>query len=204
MRRLEPGRFVLASHNAGKLAELQALIPPGYEVVGAAALGLPEPAETGTTFRENAAIKALAVARATGLPALADDSGCEVVALGGAPGVYTADWAQLPDGSRDYAAAMARVAREAGTNPDRRCAFVSTLCLAWPDGETRFFEGRVEGHWVYPPRGENGFGFDPMFEPEGTGRTFGEMRAAEKQARNHRARAFAAFAESCLSPRSVE
>ena len=201
LRRLPPGRFVLASHNAGKLSELRALLPAGYEVVSAADLALPEPAETGGTFRENAAIKALAAARASGLPALADDSGLMVAALDDAPGVFTADWAIQPDGSRDYAAAMARVAREAaGKPPD--AAFVSTLALARPDGETCFFEGRVEGRWVWPPRGTGGFGYDPMFEPEGAGRTFGEMTRAEKQARNHRARAFAAFAEACLRPTS--
>ena len=201
LRRLPPGRLVLASHNAGKLAELRALLPAGYEVVSAGELGLPEPAETGTTFRENAAIKALAAARATGLPALADDSGLMVAALGGAPGVYTADWAMQPDGRRDYAAAMARVAREAQGGPPG-AVFVSTLALAWPDGELQFFEGRVEGRWVDPPRGRGGFGYDPMFEPEDQSRTFGEMTAGEKARRNHRARAFAAFAETCLPPTS--
>lgn len=203
LRQLPPGRLVLASHNAGKLAELRALLPPGYEAIGAGELDLPEPAETGTTFAENAAIKALAAARATGLPALADDSGLMVAALGDAPGVHTADWAIQPDGSRDYPAAMARVAREAaGQPPD--AVFVSTLALAWPDGGIRFFEGRVNGCWVWPPRGAGGFGYDPMFEPENAGLTFGEMTAAEKRARNHRARAFAAFAEACLRPTSLE
>lgn len=177
------------------------MLPLGYEVVSAGELGLAEPAETGATFRDNAALKALAAAHATGLPALADDSGLMVAALCGAPGVLTADWAMQPDGTRDYAAAMARVAREAlGGPPD--AAFVSTLCLAWPDGETSFFEGRVEGRWVSPPRGANGFGYDPMFEPEGQDRTFGEMTAAQKARHNHRARAFAAFAEACLRPTS--
>lgn len=198
---LPPGRLVLASHNAGKLAELRALLPPGYDVVSAGALGLAEPPETGVTFRENAAIKAVSAARATGLPALADDSGLMVAALGGAPGVHTADWAIQPDGSRDYAAAMARVAREAAGGP-ADAAFVSTLALARPDGAVSFFEGRVEGRWVWPPRGQGGFGYDPMFEPENLGRTFGEMTAAEKRARNHRARAFAAFAKACLPPTS--
>jgi len=200
-RVLAPGRLVLASHNAGKLAELRALLPPGYEVVSAGELGLPEPPETGATFRENAAIKALAAARATGLPALADDSGLMVAALAGAPGVHTADWAIQPDGSRDYAAAMARVAREAGDGA-ADAAFVSTLALAWPDGALRFFEGRVGGRWVWPPRGQGGFGYDPMFEPEGAGQTFGEMTPAGKRARNHRARAFAEFAKACLPPTS--
>jgi XTP/dITP diphosphohydrolase len=199
-RRLAPGRLVLASHNAGKLREFSELLAPfGMALVSARELGLPEPEETGATFVENAALKALAATRATGLPALADDSGCEVAALGGAPGVRTADWATLPDGSRDYGPAMARVAREAGGNPDRRCAFVATLVLAWPDGHTEVAEGRTEGVWVHPPRGANGFGFDPMFEPEGGGgRTFGEMAPEQKARLNHRARAFAALAEKCL------
>lgn len=195
-RRLPRGRFVLASHNKGKLSELRALLPAGYEVASAGELGLPEPEETGNSFRDNAALKALAAARATGLPALADDSGLMVAALGGAPGVHTADWATLPDGTRDYAAAMARVAREAGEA--RECAFVSTLCLAWPDGHVQFYEGRCDGQFVFPPRGANGFGFDPMFAPAGEARTFGEMSAAGKAAHNHRARAFAAFAAACL------
>lgn len=200
-RRLAPGRLVLASHNAGKLREFAALLAPhGLALVSAAALGLPEPAETGETFRENARLKALVAARATGLPALADDSGLEVAALGGAPGVRTADWAMRPDGARDYAAAMARLAREAGAHPDRRCAFVAALVLAWPDGHTEAFEGRTEGHWVYPPRGARGFGFDPIFVPEGETRSFGEMAPEEKQRLSHRARAFAALAAACLPP----
>jgi XTP/dITP diphosphohydrolase len=198
-RRLEPGRLVLASHNKGKLREFQGLLAPyGMELVSAGELGLPEPEETGTTFVENARIKALAAALATNLPALSDDSGCEVAALGGAPGVYTADWATQPDGSRNYYPAMERVAREAGANPDRRCAFVATLVLAWPDDHTEVAEGRTEGHWVHPPRGTNGFGFDPMFVPEGETLTFGEMKPEQKAALSHRARAFAALARMCL------
>jgi XTP/dITP diphosphohydrolase len=190
---------VLASHNAGKLRELQALLAPrGFEVVSAADVALPEPAETGDTFQANAAIKALAAARATGLPALADDSGLMVTALGGRPGVRTADWAIGADGTRDYAAAMARVAREVGDNPDHSCAFVSTLALAWPDGHVQFHEGRVDGHFVHPPRGPGGFGYDPIFVPEAETRSFGEMTPAEKAAHSHRARAFAAFAAACL------
>ncbi len=193
--------LVLASHNAGKLSELRAMLEPhGIAVSSAGELGLPEPPETGATFQENAALKALAAARATGLPALADDSGCEIAALGGAPGVHTADWAARADGSRDYAAAMARVAREAGDNPDRRAAFVSVLCLAFPDGHVQFHEGRVDGHWVYPPRGAQGFGFDPIFVPEDATRSYGEMTPAEKARTNHRVRAFAAFAAACLRP----
>lgn len=201
-RRLPPDRLLLASHNAGKLREFGALLAPfGVELVSAAALGLPEPPETGATFAANAAIKAMAAARATGLVALADDSGLEVAALGGAPGVHTADWARQPDGTRDYGAAMARLAREAAQDPDRRCAFVAVLVLAWPDGHSASFEGRTEGSWTWPPRGEMGFGFDPIFVPEGQSLTFGEMTPAQKARLSHRARAFAALAAACLGPR---
>ncbi len=196
-RRLEPGRLVLATHNPGKAREFAAMLAPlGLEAVSAASLGLPEPAETGETFAANAALKALAAARATGLPALADDSGLEVAGLGGAPGVRTADWAMVPGGGRDYAAAMARIAREDGS-ADRRCAFVAALALAWPDGHVEHAEGRCEGHWVQPPRGGRGFGYDPMFIPAGEALTFGEMAPAEKSRFSHRARAFAALA-ACL------
>jgi XTP/dITP diphosphohydrolase len=198
VRQLLPGRLVLASHNAGKLREFAGLLAPhGLELVSAGALGLPEPAETGDTFAGNAAIKALAAARATGLPALADDSGLEVEGLGGQPGVRTADWAMRPDGTRDYAAAMARIAAE-DASADRRCAFVAVLVLAWPDGHTDTFEGRCEGHWVAPPRGARGFGYDPIFVPDGAGQTFGEMVPEEKARHSHRARAFAALAAACL------
>ena len=197
MRRLAPGPLVLATHNAGKLREFAGLLAPhGMEVSSAGQLGLAEPTETGDTFLANATLKALAAARATGLPAMADDSGLEVAALGGAPGVRTADWAMRPDGSRDYAAAMARVAREAGT--DTRCAFVAVLVLAWPDGHTEAFEGRVEGDWVWPPRGAIGFGYDPMFQPAGEALTFAEMTPEAKARHSHRARAFAALAQACL------
>ncbi|WP_160120464.1 RdgB/HAM1 family non-canonical purine NTP pyrophosphatase [Rhodovarius lipocyclicus] len=198
-RKLAGGKLVLASHNAGKLRELRALLTPhGIEVVSAGELGLPEPEETGTTFEENAAIKALAAATATSLPALADDSGVMIAALGGAPGVYTADWAITADGSRDYAAAMARVAEEAEGSPDRRAAFVSVLALAWPDGHVQFYHGRSDGQWVYPPRGTQGFGYDPLFIPEGDTRTYGEMPPADKALTNHRARAFAQFEAGAL------
>lgn len=200
-RRLAPGRLVLASHNAGKLREFAGLLAPhGMELVSAAALGLPEPEETGSTFAENATIKAMAAARATGLPALADDSGMEVAFLGGAPGVHTADWAARPDGTRDYHAAMARLAREAAQDPDRRCAFVASLVLAWPDGHAEAFEGRTEGRWTWPPQGEIGFGFDPIFVPDGQSLTFSEMSLAQKARLSHRARAFAALAAACLEP----
>lgn len=199
MRTLQPGRLVLASHNAGKLREFAGLLlPHGMELVSAASLGLPEPAETGDTFAANAALKARAAARATGLPALADDSGLEVAGLGGQPGVRTADWAMRADGTRDYPAAMARIAA-ADRTPDHRCAFVAVLVLAWPDGHAETFEGRCEGHWIAPPRGERGFGYDPLFIPDGATQTFGEMAPEEKARHSHRARAFAALAAATLS-----
>ncbi|WP_408021715.1 non-canonical purine NTP pyrophosphatase [Siccirubricoccus phaeus] len=190
---------MLATHNAGKLREVQALLAPyGLDVVSAGELGLPEPAETEETFLGNATIKALAATRATGLPALADDSGFSLAALNGAPGVRTADWAMQPDGSRDYARAMARVAELAAPHADRRAWFISVLVLAWPDSHTESFEGRVEGHWTFPPRGDQGFGYDPMFLPEGGARTFGELPPEAKKALSHRARAFALLAAACL------
>lgn len=199
MRKLAPGQLVLASHNAGKLREFSALLAPhGLELISAGALGLPEPAETGATFVANAKIKAQAAARATDLPALADDSGLAVAALGGAPGVYTADWAMRPDGTRDYAAAMARIAAE-DRSARRRCAFVAVLVLAWPDGHSEAFEGICAGHWVAPPRGAQGFGYDPMFVPDGATLTFGEMTPEQKARHSHRARAFAALAKGCLA-----
>ncbi|GIX09873.1 non-canonical purine NTP pyrophosphatase [Elioraea sp.] len=194
-RRLARGdRLVVATHNSGKLAEIAALLAPlGVEAVGAAALGLAEPAETGSTFAENATIKALAAARAAGLPALADDSGFSVAALDGAPGVHTADWATLPDGSRDYGVAMALTRARIGEPEDARAWFTCCLALAWPDGAVETFEGRIDGTWVWPPRGTEGFGYDPMFLPDGEVETFGEMAPARKHAISHRARAFAAL-----------
>ena len=168
------------------------------DLVSAGELSLPEPAETGTTFIENARIKALAAMRATGLPALADDSGVDVAALGGAPGVYTADWAMRPDGTRDYSGAMSRIAG-LDHSARRRCSFVAVLVIAWPDGETLAFEGKCAGHWVNPPRGGQGFGYDPMFIPEGECLTFGEMTPKQKARHSHRTRAFAALAAGCLS-----
>lgn len=197
MRRLERGaRLVIATHNAGKLGEIRDLLAPwAITCVSAGALGLPEPEETAESFTGNAEIKARAAAEASGLPALADDSGFSVAALGGAPGVYSARWAGE---SRDFAAAMARVQREIGATPDRRAWFSCALCLAWPDGETATFEGRVDGTVVWPPRGEHGFGYDPIFQPEGDPRSYGEMAPAEKHASSHRARAFARFVAAVL------
>ncbi|WP_246681458.1 non-canonical purine NTP pyrophosphatase [Candidatus Tokpelaia sp.] len=260
MRRLEGKKLVIATHNAGKLREFDDLMAPfGFETMSAGQLGLAIPAETGRRFAENAYIKAFAAAQASGLPALADDSGLEVDALGGAPGVYTADWAEQADGRRDFAKAMQKVedrlqkaladkaevparpgARPAGIKNDmsderprapaengtetgdieagapralikneaaaRSGRFVAVLCLAWPDGHAEYFRGAVEGRLVWPPRGEQGFGFDPIFQPEGYSKTFGEMTALakhgwkpwDKEALSHRARAFKAFAETML------
>lgn len=199
-RRLARGeRIVLASHNKGKVREVSALLAPhGIAVVSAGELGLPEPAETEDSFLGNARIKALAAARAAGMPAISDDSGFSVAALGGDPGVRTADWAMQPDGTRDYARAMAEVARRAAPHADRRAWFTCALVLGWPDGHVEGFEGKVHGTWVDPPRGALGFGYDPMFVPEGHAGTFGEMDPALKHRISHRAAAFAALARHCL------
>jgi len=196
-RRLARGeRLVLASHNPGKLREIEALLAPfGVEVVSAGALGLPEPEEDAPDFAGNARIKALASATASGLPALSDDSGFCVAALGGEPGVLSARWAGP---SKDFAAAMAEVNRRIGDTPDRRAWFVAALCLAWPDGHTETFLGRVEGETVWPPRGTNGFGYDPMFIPAGGRQTFGEMDPDAKHAISHRARAFTQLTAACF------
>lgn len=195
-------RLLVATHNKGKLEEMQQLLAPyGVSVVGAAELGLAEPEETESTFIGNARIKAHAAARATGLPALADDSGIEVDALDGAPGVYTADWATTPTG-RDFTMAMTKTweACEAKAAPlPRRARFRSTLVLAQPDGRDQVFEGKVEGQLVWPMRGALGHGYDPMFQPEGESRTFAEMPAEEKNAISHRADAFRKFVAECFA-----
>lgn len=191
MRRLlaRGSQLLIATHNAGKLAEIAALLAPwAITCVSAGQLGLPEPEETAESFAGNAALKARAAATAANLPALADDSGFSVAALRGAPGVHSARWAGEP---RDFVAAMARVHREMDGNPDRRAWFTCVLCLAWPDGHEAHFEGRVDGTVVWPPRGTHGFGYDPMFVPNGDTRTYGEMPPAEKQRSSHRALAFA-------------
>ena len=184
------GRLVVASHNAGKVREIAALLAPlGVEAVSAGELGLPEPEETETTFAGNAALKARAAAAASGLPALSDDSGLEVFGLDGAPGVYSARWAGP---GKDFSVAMQRVEEEltARGATDRGARFVCALALAQPDGSVEVFEGEARGRIVWPPRGGKGFGYDPMFEPEGRTRTFGEMTHDEKLPLTHRARAF--------------
>ncbi|MFN3423328.1 MAG: RdgB/HAM1 family non-canonical purine NTP pyrophosphatase [Novosphingobium meiothermophilum] len=197
--RLGSGKLVIATHNAGKLREIQALLAPyGIECLSAGALGLPEPAETGTTFVENALIKARAAAEAAGLPALADDSGLCVDALGGAPGVYTADWAEADvfEGGpgRDWYMAMGKVEgklAELGPDARRTCHFACVLAIAWPDGRIAVYEGRAQGTLTWPPRGTMGFGYDPVFVPLGDNRTFAELDPAQKHAISHRADAFA-------------
>jgi XTP/dITP diphosphohydrolase len=193
MPRFTGDKLLIATHNAGKLAEIADLLSPfGVSCVSAAALGLPEPEETESTFVGNARIKAHAGARASGLPALADDSGMSVDALGGAPGVYTADWAETPSG-RDFDIAMRRVWAEletvSATSP-RLAQFRCTLVLAWPDGSDAVFEGVMPGQIVWPPRGEQGHGFDPIFQPDGYTQTFAEMDRWEKNRISHRGRAF--------------
>jgi XTP/dITP diphosphohydrolase len=212
MRKLDTKTIVVASHNAGKIREIEDLIGPfGFSAKSAAELKFEEPDETGTTFEENAAIKALASAKTSGLPSLSDDSGLVIDALDGAPGVYTANWAETADGTRDFTMAMEKVEKALAdkgvvSSKDRTARFVSVLCLAWPDGHTELFRGEVEGHVVWPPRGSQGFGYDPVFQPEGFAATFGEMSAEEKHgwkpgdaaALSHRARAFKLFVETCL------
>lgn len=200
-RRFSDPRLVVASHNAGKVREIAALMAPfGVETVSAAALGLPEPEETETTYEGNARLKARAAAAASGLPALADDSGLGVVGLDGAPGIYSARWAETPAG-RDFAHAMERVWRaldDARAPSPRRAAFYCALSLAWPDGHDETFLGTCEGTLVWPPRGDRGFGYDPMFVAEGDRLTFGEMEPAEKHARSHRAAAFRLLTAACF------
>jgi XTP/dITP diphosphohydrolase len=202
-RRFPGGRLVVATHNRGKLAEIAALLAPfPAEVVSAADLGLPEPAETEKTFIGNARIKAHAAAAASGLPALADDSGIEVDALGGAPGVHTADWAEIPGGGRDFTRAMRRTWAElerARAPLPRTARFRCTLVLAWPDGHDEIFEGAVEGRCVWPMRGGRGHGYDPMFQPDGYALTFGEMDPAEKNRISHRAVAFDRLVAACFA-----
>lgn len=196
-RRLEPGaRLVIATHNPGKLREIGELLAPyGLDAVSAGALGLPEPEEDAPDFAGNARIKALAAAASAGLPALADDSGFCVAALGGAPGVLSARWAGP---GKDFRSAMERVHREMAGASDRRAWFVSALCLAWPDGHADTFQGRVDGETAWPPRGTGGFGYEPVFAPLGSALTYAEMEPGRKHATSHRARAMAQFFQACL------
>lgn len=200
-RRLSPGRLVIASHNEGKVREIESLLAPfGMTVISAGALGLPVPEETETSFAGNARIKSLAAAQGAGSPALADDSGLEVEALGGAPGVYSADWAEAPGRPRDFGAAMARVARELARvqSDNNRARFVCCLSLAWPDGHTEEFLGEVRGVISFPPRGDRGFGYDPIFTPDGYAQTFGEMDPEQKHRLSHRADAFRKLVTACF------
>ena len=198
MARLLPpgGKLVVATHNPGKLREIADLLRPhGIQAVSAGTIGLPEPEENAPDFVGNARIKALAAATASGLPALADDSGFCVAALGGAPGVHSARWA---GSGKDFAAAMARVHEQMADAADRRAWFVAALCLAWPEGHAQTFVGRVDGEAVWPPRGDHGFGYDPMFVPHGATLTFGEIEPDQKHTISHRARAFAQFVAACV------
>jgi XTP/dITP diphosphohydrolase len=203
-RALTEPKLLVASHNKGKVREIRALLAPyGVEVVSAGELDLPEPDETEGSFAGNARIKAHAAAKASGLPSLSDDSGIEVDALGGQPGVYTADWAETPRG-RDFAMAMEKVwtLLEEKRAPEPRTArFRCTLCLAWPDGHDEIFYGKVEGRITWPMRGANGFGYDPIFIREGETRTFGEMAPEEKHADDHRSDAFGKLVAACFPER---
>lgn len=200
-RALAEDRLLVATHNRGKLEEVEHLLVPfGVSVIGAADMNLPEPAETESSFVGNARIKAHAAAKATGLPALADDSGLEVAALGGAPGVHTADWAETGHG-RDFVMAMRRVHDElvaSGAPEPHRARFVCTLVLAWPDGHDEVFEGSVPGCIVWPMRGAQGHGYDPIFLPDGYDQTFGEMDRWEKNRISHRGRAVARLIDACF------
>ncbi|MCC7165976.1 MAG: RdgB/HAM1 family non-canonical purine NTP pyrophosphatase [Rhodospirillales bacterium] len=201
------GRLVIASHNPGKVTEIADLLRPfAVEVVGAAALGLPEPEETGASFAANARLKAEAAAKASGLPSLSDDSGLVVPALGGTPGIHSARYAKEAGG---FGPAMERLHRELAALPEsmsnpnsikvQSAYFVCALAMAWPEGRTLDFEGRVDGVLVWPPRGENGFGYDPIFQAQGQSQTFGEMEPQAKHAISHRARAFAKLVESVFA-----
>lgn len=201
MTRIFEGRvLVVASHNEGKVREIADLLAPfGLKILSAGELNLPEPEETGKTFRDNADLKALSAARASGHPALADDSGLAVAALDGAPGIYSARWAGP---GRDFTLAMKKVMDKLGEHDSRTAAFICALALAWPDGHAETFEGRVDGTLTWPPRGEKGFGYDPIFVPAGHDITFGEMEPARKHAMSHRADAFRKLVNACFPKRA--
>jgi len=197
-RKFTAGRLVIASHNSGKVLEISELLAPfGADVVSAGELRLPEPEETGRSFVENAELKARTAAEATGLPALADDSGLAVEALSGDPGIFSARWAGP---TKDFSYAMKKIEKALGHASDRRAHFVCALSLAWPDGHVESFEGFVHGELVWPPRGNQGFGYDPMFLPNGYSLTFGEMAPQEKHEISHRANAFRQLVDACFEP----
>ena len=201
MRKLGPGQLIIASHNDGKIREINDLvIPYGIEAVSAKKLGLKDPEETEKTFIGNASLKARAASAASNLPALSDDSGLEVALLDGAPGIYSARWAEKKDGTRDFAYGMEKLrqklAEKGATQSPAR--FICALCLSWPDGHEEVFEGEVRGIIDFPPRGDKGFGYDPVFTPDGYDITFGEMDPAQKHAMSHRADAFAKLKKACL------
>lgn len=201
-RQLSPGKLIVASHNPGKVVEIAALVAPyNIEPISAAELNLPEPEETGTTFKANAELKARAAANEAGMVALADDSGLMVDALGGDPGIYSARWAGP---GKDFVHAMQKIAdilqeKQAVSDKARRAHFICALCLAWPDGHVETFEGRISGTLVWPLRGSQGFGYDPMFQPDGFDITFGEMDPEAKHAMSHRAHAFELMKAACLA-----
>jgi len=199
-RRLAGDHLVIASHNKGKIPEIAALLEGRVaRLTSAAEHGVPEPEETGDSFIANAELKARFVAGATGLPSLADDSGVAVTGLGGDPGIYSARWAERPDGGgRDFAYAMEQVRLKLGDNPDRGARFVCALSLCWPDGHCETVEGEIRGQLVWPARGTKGFGYDPIFVPDGHDRTFGEMDSAEKHSMSHRADAFRKLVVRCF------
>lgn len=197
-RKFAEKTLVVASHNAGKVREIRELLAPfGIETLSAGDLGLDEPDETGATFRANAELKALAAAKASGKPSLADDSGLCVEALNGAPGIYSARWAG-PQKDFDFAMERVRLGLVEEGTLDTRAHFICGLALAWPDGHIDYFEGRVDGELVWPPRGDKGFGYDPMFVPNGFDETFGEMEPERKHAMSHRADAFRQLVDSCF------
>ncbi len=190
-------KIILATHNQGKIREFSRLFAPlGVEIIASHTLNLEEPEETGSSFSDNALLKARAACKSTGLPALADDSGLAVTALNGAPGIYSARWAEQQDGQKDFIKAMAKVHTELADSSDRSAAFVAVLALVTPERQEHLFEGRAEGEIIWPPRGDQGFGYDPVFVPHGDTKTFAEMSATEKQIFSHRAKAFNALREA--------